>query len=92
MNFKPHKIPNVDVNICNCEQKIAYNYLFANCDIPKEKALDIIQNRLSRNEKVKNKYDIDLIYHYVLSSFDRYMKYNNSHILTSYAEIGSVIY
>ena len=87
-----HKIRNIDINICNCEQKIAYNYLFANCDIPKDKALNIIQFSLARTPGIYKKYDIDLIYHYVLSSFDRYINYNHSHILTSYEEIGKVIY
>ena len=26
---KVHKIPNVNIEICNAEQKIAYNYLFS---------------------------------------------------------------
>lgn len=91
MIFYPHKIRSIDIDTCNCEQKIAYNYLFSYSDIAKHKALDIIQKSLA-TEINRKKYDIDLIYHYILSSYDRFMQYNKSHILTSYLEIGSVIY
>jgi len=92
--FKSHKINGIDKNICNAEQKIAYNYLFAYAKTAtKNKALDIIQKSLAAGQSVDpKKYDIDLIYHYVLQSIDRYQNYNNSGILTSYAEIGKVIF
>lgn len=93
MTFKPHKIPGIDKNICNAEQKIAYNYLFANAKTaPRHKALDIIQRSLAAGTINPKKYDIDLIYHYILQSIERYVNYNNSGILTSYAEIGKVIF
>ena len=92
--FKSHKIPGIDKKICNAEQKIAYNYLFAwSKTNPRNKALDVIQMSLASGQSVSpKKYDIDLIYHYCLQSIDRYVNYNNSGILTSYEEIGNVIY
>lgn len=93
MKFKSHKIRKIDKSICNCEQKIAYNYLVTYYDsMNKNKFLDFTQNSLARekNNSMK-KYDIDLIYHYILQSYDRYIA-NKYHILASYEEIGSVIY
>lgn len=91
MTFYPHKLRNIDLDTCNCEKVLAYNFLFRYADIEKHKALDIIQKSLM-NDINRKKYDIDLIYHYVLSSYSRFMQHNKSHILTSYSEIGSVIY
>lgn len=96
MNLKGHKIPGVDKSVCNKEQKVAYNLLFAHCGILKNNrniALDLIQKNLARAPHIYYKnLNIDLIYHYVLQSIDRYAKYNNSGILTSYEEIGKLIY
>ena len=92
-NFKAHKIPGILKNVCNAEQKIAYNFLFARHDTPKNKALSMIQDTLNREQYTTfKKYDIDLIYHYVLQSFDRYHNYNSTGILWSFEEIGKVIY
>lgn len=92
-NFKPHAIPSIKKTVCNAEQKIAYNFLFARHDTPKNKALDTIQKSLAAGKETNfKKYDIDLIYHYILQSYDRYMKYNSTGILWNYEEIGSVIY
>lgn len=92
-NFKSHKIPGILKNVCNAEQKIAYNFLFARHETPKHKALDMIQRQLSEEQYTTfKKYDIDLIYHYILQSYERYMQHNNTGILWSYEEIGSVIF
>ena len=91
--FKAHTIPGIKKAVCNAEQKIAYNFLFARHDTPKNKALSMIQDTLSREQYTTfKKYDIDLIYHYVLQSFDRYHNYNSTGILWSFEEIGEVIY
>lgn len=91
-NFKPHKIPGIEKSVCNAEQKIAYNFLFARHDTPKYKALDMIQKALAAGKETNfKKYDIDLIYHYVLQSYERYMTHNKTGILWSYSEIGNVI-
>ena len=95
-NFKVHYIPGVAANVCNAEQKVAYNLLFAHLDILRNNrntALDLIQKNLSRAPHIYYKnLDIDLIYHYVLQSIDRYAAHNRSGILTSYEEIGKIIY
>lgn len=93
MKFKAHKIPRIDKSICNAEQKIAYNLLFAHFDIERSKAIDLIQKKLSREEQTTfKKFDIDLIYHYCLQSIDRHRSHNNTGILWNFEEIGAVIY
>ena len=106
MNFKPHKIPSVNISICCKEQKIAYNYLFswAINFRTKDYVLSCIQAELASKaagtyeKDYKPLYtwtpggvDYDLVYHYILQSFDRYTA-KSPKIFTSYAEIASVIY
>lgn len=83
--FKKHKIRNVDINTCCCEQKIAYNYLFSHYKHDKQNTLDFIQKDLCRRDDMK-KYDIDLIYHIILYNFDRFQ--NDFFIATNYETIG----
>ena len=91
--FKAHAIPGIKKAVCNAEQKIAYNFMFSYRDITKSKALDCIQNTLIREQQTTfKKYDIDLIYHYILQSYERYIKHNKSGILTSFEEIGNIIF
>ena len=73
--FKSHKIRNVDLSVCNCEQKIAYNYLFSWTINERDKTyiLSCIQSDLSRRSDM-DKYDKDLIYHYILQNFSRYIE------------------
>ena len=88
--FKAHAIPGIKKAVCNAEQKIAYNLLVQYRDIEKHKALDSIQKALIREQAGSlKKYDIDLIYHYILQSYERYMQHFS--ILWSYEEIGSLI-
>lgn len=90
LNIKPHKIRNVDIEICNAEQKIAYNYLSTYYNsMSRFNLLDYCQKCLARDAGNK-KYNVDLVYHYILSSYDRFInaKY---HILTSYEAIGELI-
>ena len=94
--FKPHKIPGIDKNICNAEQKIAYNFLFIWADgctgNDKNYSLNCIQRSLSEGQKTTFKrYDVDLIYHYIVSSWDRY-KNSKYHIFSSYTDLASIIY
>lgn len=94
MNFKPHKIPNIDKNICNKEQVIAYNYLFSRAlsNTDKNTVLNNIQKELCEKSKSKNScLDYDLIYHYILQSYDRY-KNAKYHIFSNYETLSSVIY
>lgn len=106
MNFKAHKIPNIDISVCCKEQVIAYNYLF-NWSINernKNYTLNCIQKELASkaagtyNELYKpfkkwtpGGVDYDLVYHYILQSYDRYIK-TKRRILSSYEELASVIY
>ncbi len=91
--FKAHTIPGIKKAVCTAEQKIAYNLLFSHHDITKHNALDLMQRDLIRNQHTTlKKYDIDLIYHYILQSYDRYMKHNRTGILWSYEEIGATIF
>lgn len=94
-NFKPHKIRGIDKNICCCEQVIAYNFLFSYADgsnRSKERNLSLIQDNLSREKSGSmKKYDIDLIYHYILQSYDRYTT-GNAHIFSNYEALAAVIY
>lgn len=100
MKFRSHKIPGIAKSICNAEQVIAYNFLFQWTlnDHEKNYALSCIQNALIREQETRfKKYDIDLIYHYVLQSYDRYnadrSPYNNmTKVFSSYEELAKVIY
>lgn len=101
-----HKIRNVDKNICCCEQKIAYNYLFAHSNYSHLKSkhinicfdyyterknnLDFIKKDLLRHNEIIKKYDIDLIFHIILFNYDKYV-FNDTHIFTTYEEIGNFL-
>ena len=104
--FKSHKIPGIDKNICCAEQVIAYNYLFSWClnDHDKSYALDHIQKELSAkaagtyNElyhpihpEKPGRYDYDLVYHFILQSWDRYIE-NNKPIFGDYSKLATIIY
>lgn len=90
--MKPHKIRNIDLSICNAEQKIAYNYLSCYYDMKKSDLLEFCQKALYREkDKSMKRYDIDLIYHYILSSYSNYVISANHPILTSYEAIGELI-
>ena len=95
-NFKPHKIPGVEKSVCCAEQKIADNLLFmwAKGSTGNEKtySLSCIQNQLAREKDTTFKrFDIDLVYHYILQSWDRYRN-AECYIFTSYEDLASVIY
>ena len=106
MNFKAHKIPGIDLKVCCKEQKVAYNYLFSWSinEHNKDYILDCIQKELASkaagtyNELYKPFHtwkpggvDYDLVYHYILESYDRYIATNHK-IFGSYSELSSVIY
>ena len=103
--YKSHKIRGIEKAICNAEQKIAYNYLFSWATGTHEKnyALSCIQRELSAkangtyNELYNplhpaiGNYDYDLVYHYILQSWDRYIEQGKP-IFASYESIGRVVY
>lgn len=104
--FKPHKIRNVDINICCKEQVAAYNYLFSWTlnDHDKSKALAYIQKELQakNNGTYEEQYhpvhsykrqniDYDLVYILVLRHWDRYIE-NGKKIFSNYEDLGKMLY
>lgn len=94
-NFKAHKVPGIAKNICCAEQVIAYNFLFSYAHIggrEKNINLSLIQNELTREQSGKfKKFDIDLIYHFILQSYDRYIN-GRTHIFSNYEALAAVVY
>lgn len=106
MNFKSHKIPGIDKEVCNKEQKIAYNYLFSWTlnDHEKNYALSCIKKELKSkqagtyNELYKPIHPYKpggvnylLVFYYIVSAYERYKKLN-SPIFSNYRDLASVIY
>lgn len=84
-----HKIPGIDINECNAEQKIAYNYAFSWGDgkSDAQTIFPLIQRDLARRHKDDmSKYDVDLIYSYILRNLQRYM--DKPFIAFNYRQIG----
>lgn len=101
MAIKYHKIPKVDKAVCTAEQKIAYNFAFADCDC----LLRLVEDGKIRNaaeavntifrlhdmETICSKYDIDGVFSALMAGIEQYMKnYAARHdfLFTSYEEIG----
>ena len=93
--MKFHKIRGIEKSVCTAEQKIAYNYAFADyewamkSDMELWQYLDKVANRIKANEKIMKKYDIDAIIHCLRQGFINFCK-SKYHILTSYEEIGKM--
>lgn len=94
--MKFHKIRNVDKKICTAEQKIAYNYAFADyewvmrSDMELHEYLNNVTNRIKNNPDLK-KYDIDAIIHCLRNGFINFCK-SKYHILHNYESIGKVFF
>lgn len=86
--MKKHKIRNIDIDICCCEQKIAYNFLFAWGHMEVDKLICMAAGSIDDNEKMK-RYNKQLIIDLIKNSYERYK--SGRSILTSYEEIGQVI-
>lgn len=86
--MKKHKIRNVDIEVCCCEQKIAYNFLFAWGHMKVDDLIRMTSGSIDENKKLK-RYDKQLIIELIKKSYDRYK--SGRSILTSYEEIGQVI-
>lgn len=90
--MKFHKIRGVEKSVCTAEQKIAYNFAFADkdwamrSDMELWQYLDNVAERTRRNDAMK-KYDIDAIIHCLRQGFISYCK-GKQHIFTSYEDIG----
>lgn len=101
--MKYHKIRNISMNICTCEQKIAYNLAFSHAHIFKNEynrmpmqfqksnviheAVKFCMKQWSYNEKT-SKYNIDAIFCALNAGLENYFK-NNCPILASYEDIGN---
>lgn len=100
--MKYHKIKNVPLNVCTCEQKIAYNLAFSHAHIFKKaynlspmqfkkseivhEAVNFCMKMWNYNDKA-NKYNADAIFCALNAGLENYIK-NNCPILSSYDEIG----
>lgn len=93
--MKFHKIKGIDKNICTCEQKIAYNFAFADyewamhSDMELQEYLDNVTQRIKNNTDIMKKYDIDAIIHCLRQGFINFCK-AECHILSSYEDIGKM--
>ena len=102
--MKYHKIRNVSMNICTCEQKIAYNLAFTNAHIFK-KAYNLSPMQFQKSEVVRDaiefcmkmwayndsayKYNVDAIFCALNSGMENYIV-NNCPIIASYEDIGKM--
>ena len=82
------KLPKFADHGCYCEQKIAYNYLFAYAHI-NECSLDLILSLFDNNDKLK-KYDIQAIKKCITDNYDKYVK--KPFIAGSYQEIAEQLH
>lgn len=93
--MKFHKIRGVEKTVCTAEQKIAYNYAFADYDWAMRsnlefwQYLDKVAERIKNNAEIMKKYDIDAIIHCLRQGFINYCK-SKYHVLGSYKEIGEM--
>lgn len=93
--MKFHKIKGIDKNICTCEQKIAYNYAFADydwamrSDMELQQYLDNVTQRIKENSEIMKKYDIDAIIHCLRQGFINFCK-AKYHVLRNYEDIGKM--
>ena len=83
------KIRNIDLNVCNGEMVVAYNFLSMYYDLNNITPCEIVEY-LGRNTKIRKKhYNNELIAEYIHKGFNKFMalKYK---ILGSYKEIGEL--
>ena len=102
--MKYHKICNIPMNICTCEQKIAYNLAFAHAHIFRKaynlspmqfqkcevihEAVEFCMKMWGYNDKAY-KYDTDAIFCALNAGIENYIA-NNCPILASYENIGEM--
>lgn len=103
--MKYHKIRGIELNICTAEAMIAYNVAFlvrndilkayekCTCDFQRvdvvHEGVSLCMERLSFNDKINKKYNIDAIFSCLNAGLEEYL--NAKHrILMSYEEIGNI--
>ena len=94
--MKFHKIRNVEKSVCTAEQKIAYNFAFADyswamrSDMELWQYLDSVTKRIYESHpEIVKRYDVDAIIHCLRNGFINYCKSKN-HVMGSYDEIGKM--
>ena len=94
ITMKFHKIRNVDKSVCTAEQKIAYNFAFADRDWVKRSNMDLNDYIYKKTldiykyyPDIVEKYNIDAIIHCLRRGFIEYCK-RPCGVLWSYEEIG----
>ena len=95
--MEKHKIRNIDIDICCCEEKATYNLLFNWClnEHDKNDVLKYVKDDIKRQSEGKviypnkdyKKYDTDYIYDLFVNNYDRY-KNENCPIFGTYEAIG----
>jgi hypothetical protein len=88
-----HKIKNVDIDVCCCEQKIAYNYLFSWTFNEHDKifALQCIKEDLKRRKDTDMKrYDTEYIYELIEKNYDKYIN-EHTPIFGDYTDLGKFV-
>ncbi len=97
------KIPGCPAEVCTGEQKIAYNFAFARQDIVKynldQAETEFLKAEVLRHfvrtltkeaesiENISKRFNIDLIFCALGAGLEKYIN-GNSHIFTSYEQIG----
>ena len=94
--MKFHKIKGIEKLVCTAEQKIAYNFAFADydwvmrSDMELWQYLDSVIKRIKEcHPKMMKRYNIDAIIHCLRNGFINYCK-TKHYILSTYEEIGKM--
>lgn len=103
--MKYHKIRNVEKSVCTCEQKIAYNFAFANyhsfakqyklqvCGIHRseiaQEFVNFCMKSIRTYENICKKYDLDSIFCALNAGAENYLS-GDRHIAASYEEVGKM--
>ena len=92
--MKKHKIRNVNIEICCCEQKIAYNYLFSyiTCEMSEMDirwVKTIVYKDIYAREDMK-RYWREYIFALFCDNLQKYID-NKTPIFSSYEQIGNFI-
>lgn len=98
---KVHKIPNVNIEVCNAEQKIAYNYLFSWTlnKHDKEYAYECVKSQIYGEIEGKihtfhptnwKRYNVDYILELFYRNYDKYIEAGKP-IFSNYEDLGGFI-
>ena len=85
--MKFHKIIHVDKAVCTAEQKIAYNFAFADYDWVVRSKIKLPEYLENVRKRIERDYNVDMIIHCLGEGFEAYCQ-RDVHVLGSYKEIG----